>query len=254
MKNKFKGFTLIELMCIIVILGVLITASIVAVSRVVNTAKEESFATQEQMLMKICENYIQHYSEDAPKAIGSVSRIPLSKLYDSKYLKNEVENPNGQNCMKNSYVRVYRLSNEELIYTPYLYCGNEKVDDIEDIYKPTINMYFTNADDSNNKIFDDLDNAYVYIDIIGGSTKGENPIAIDSYSFDIIVRDSYGEEVSKYTSKEIKANKKNNLVVKEKISDYVNLDNSTYISINIMVKNVAGGISEVTTTTQYNDK
>ena len=39
MKNK-KGFTLVELLCIIVILGVCITASIVAVTRVINTANK----------------------------------------------------------------------------------------------------------------------------------------------------------------------------------------------------------------------
>ena len=59
MNSKFKGFTLVELLCAIVILGVLITASIMAVTRVVNTAREDEEAAQEQLIIKACESYIQ---------------------------------------------------------------------------------------------------------------------------------------------------------------------------------------------------
>ena len=60
--------------------------------------------------------------------------------------------------------------------------------------------------------------------------------------------------IENYVSEEVSVNKKNNLNLKEKISDYVKLDNATYISINFRVKNVVGGIKEVTTTTQYSEK
>ena len=253
MNNKVKGFTLVELLCTIVILGVLITASVVAVTRVINTAKEDEEAVQEQLLIKTCESYIQANREMAPKAIGDVTYISIKELSDTKYLKEEILDYNGNSCMNNSYVRVYRLSSDRLIYTPYLYCGNKKVNDIEKVYEPTINMYFVDSDD-NNKIFDDLDNAYIYIDITGGTTKGGNLIAIDNYSFSISVKDVHGKEISSYESDEIKVSEKNNLNVKEKLSDYVKLDNANYISINVMVKNVIGGVKEVTTTTQYSKK
>ena len=155
--------------------------------------------------------------------------------------------------MKNSYVRVYKLSNNEFTYTPYLYCGNQKVDDVEYVYEPTINMYFID-NNNDNKIFDDLDNAYIYMDITGGTTKGGNPISIDKYSFTISVKDVHGEMLESYVSDEIYANRKNNLNLKEKLINYVSLDNATYISINVTVKNVIGGVKEVTTTTQYSKK
>lgn len=255
-KSKLQGFSLVELLCTIVILGVLITATVVAVTKVINTAKEDEVASQEQLLIKTCESYIQQHTEDQPKVIGTSTNIPLSKLTDTNYLKEIIKNSNGSSCMKNSYVRVYKLSTNELVYTPYLYCGNDKVPEIEEIYEPTINMYFVDDNDSsgNNKIFDDLENAYIYMDITGGTTKGGNPLAIDSYNFTISVKDVNGDEIKSYDSDEIIVNRKNNLNVKEKLSNYVNLDNATYISINVSVKNVIGGIKEVTTTTQYSKK
>ena len=252
MNSRFKGFTLVELLCAIVILGVLITASIVAVSKVINTAKEDEKAVQEQLLTKSCESYIQHFTDETPKAIGEVKRISLKKLYDSNYLKDIIKNSKGESCMINSYVRVYKLSDKEYVYIPYIYCGDDKVPEIEDVYKPTINMYFaTNDNSKDNKIFNDLDNAYIYMDITGGTTKGGNPIAIDTYSFTISIKDSYGKELEVYSSEDIYANRKNNLNVKEKISDYVKIKDFNYISINVIVKNVMGGVGEVTTTTQY---
>lgn len=253
MNSKFKGFTLVELLCAIVILGVLITASIMAVTRVVNTAREDEEAAQEQLIIKACESYIQKQKEDAPKAIGDVSYISIQKLSESKFLKENISNHNGDSCMKNSYVRVYKLSNNEFAYTPYLYCGNQKVDDVEYVYEPTINMYFID-NNNDNKIFDDLDNAYIYMDITGGTTKGGNPISIDKYSFTISVKDVHGDILESYVSDEIYANRKNNLNLKEKLINYVSLDNATYISINVTVKNVIGGVKEVTTTTQYSKK
>lgn len=248
MNHKFKGFTLVELLCAIVILGVLSIAAIVAVTKVVNTAKEDEEATQEQLLVKACESYIQNKKEDAPKAIGDASYISIQKLSNSNYLKEDISG-----CMRNSYVRVYKLSTNEYMYTPYVYCGKDKVNDVEEIYEPTINMYFVD-ENKDNKVFEDLENAYIYMDITGGTTKGGNPISIDKYNYTISVKDVHGEEIELYESEEINANRKNNLNLKEKLSDYVKLDNATYISINITVKNVIGGIKEVTTTTQYSKK
>ena len=244
MKNK-RGFTLVELLCIIVILGVCITASIVAVTRVINTAKKDETATQEQLLMKTCETYIQDHKEKAPKVVGNTTNISLKELFNNKYIKEKIVDYNNES--------VYKLSNNKYTYTPYLYCGNQKVDEIEYIYEPTINMYFVGSDDKN-KVFENLDDAYVYMDITGGTTKGGNPIAINSYSFNISVKDAYGKEIEKYESSVIEVNDKNNLNVKEKLIDYVKVENSAYISINVLVKNVIGGYKEVTTTTQYINK
>ena len=252
MKNK-KGFTLVELLCIIVILGVCITASIVAVTRVINTANKDETAAQEQLLIKACESYIQNHREKAPKAIGESTNISIKDLSDTKYLKEELKDYNGSSCMEKSYIRVYRLSNTKFTYTPYLYCDREKVDEIEKIYEPTINMYFVGSDD-NNKVFENLDEAYIYMDITGGTTKGGNLIAIDNYSFIISTKDVYGKEIETYTSPIISVENKNNLNIKEKLIDYVNVENSTYISISVVVKNVIGGYKEVTTTTQYINK
>ena len=253
MNHRFKGFTMVELLCAIVILGVLAIAAVVAVTKVVNTAKEDEEAVQEQILVKACESYIQKKKESAPKSIGDVSYISIKDLNEGKFLENDILNSNGESCMKNSYVRVYKLSDTEYMYTPYLYCGNDKVNEVEEIYEPTISMYFV-GEGNDNKIFDDLENAYIYINMTGGTTKGGNLIAIDSYTFSISVKDVHGDEIDHYNSSDIDANRRNNLNLKEKLVNYVSLDNATYISIDIRIKNVIGGVKEVTTTTQYSKK
>ena len=252
MKNsRFKGFTLVELLCIITILGVLTTTAIVAVTKIVNTAKEDEMAAQEQLLIKTCQSYIQNHKEDEPKAIGEAKTIMISKLYDNNYLKEKIENYSGDSCMEKSYIRMYRLSPSEVIYTPYIYCGNEKVPDYEQVIEPIVNLYFVNNTDTskNNQIFDDLDNAYIYMDIAGGTTKGDNPIAIDSYLFTISTKNEVGDMVELYVSDEISAFRKNNLNEKKKILDYVEKEellSSKYISITVTVKNIVGGVKEVT--------
>ena len=251
--NHKKGFTLVELLCVIVILSILAIAAVVSVTRVINTAKEDEEVVQEQILIKACQNYIQKQKEAAPKTIGDASYVSIKELINTRFLKNDILNSNGESCMKNSYVRIYKLSDTEYMYTPYLYCGKQKVDDVEEIYEPTINMYFVGKDD-NNKIFNDLENSYIYVNMTGGTTKGGNLIAIDSYSFSISVKDVHGEEIDNYNSNDISANRKNNLNLKEKLVNYVSLDNATYISIDVRIKNVIGGVKEVTTTTQYSKK
>ena len=150
----------------------------------------------------------------------------------------------------------HQSSNDKYEYTPYMYCGNDKVPEVEEVYEPTVNMYFVDGDEDTdtNRIFNDLKNAYIYIDLTGGFTKGGNPISIDNYSFSIEIKNSYGEVIDTYTSEDIYANRKNNLNVKEKIKNYVKVNDSNYISVNVIVKNVIGGVKEVTTTTQYSEK
>lgn len=256
MKNsRFKGFTLVELLCIITILGVLTTTAIVAVTKIVNTAKEDEMAAQEQLLIKTCQTYIQDHKEEEPKAIGESQNIKISRLYEKNYLKEKIENYSGDSCMEKSYIRMYRLSPSEVIYTPYIYCGNEKVPDYEEIIEPNIDLYFVNTADTskNNQIFDDLDNSYMYMDITGGETKGENPVSIDTYSYIISTKNEVGDMVELYVSDEISANRKNNLSEKIKILDYISKEdiiNSKYISITVTVKNIVGGVKEVTIISQ----
>ena len=80
MTNK-KGFTLVELLAVIVILGIIMTVSIPAISKWINRSKNESLESQKQTLLMAGEAYAQGNSKVLPKAIGEAKKIK------AKYLK-----------------------------------------------------------------------------------------------------------------------------------------------------------------------
>ena len=44
----------------------------------------------------------------------------------TNYLKEDIKNDKGQSCMKESFVRVFKLGQTDYSYTAYVYCGDEK--------------------------------------------------------------------------------------------------------------------------------
>ena len=64
MKKIYKsknGFTLVELLAVIVIIGILMGLSIVAVMRFIERAREEQLASQEKVLTIAAKHYLQEY-------------------------------------------------------------------------------------------------------------------------------------------------------------------------------------------------
>ena len=88
---------------------------------------------------------------------------------------------NNESCVGKSYVRVYKLNNNEYSYLPYINCNNKKA--VEEIPNPSVNMLFIDSNDnsSNNLIFNNINESRIYIDMDGGVDSFGRKIEIYNY-------------------------------------------------------------------------
>ena len=149
MKNK-KGFTMVELLAVIVILGILSTLAIAGIRGVLKRTKESYMDSQNKMVVLAGKTYYSDHRSRLPKVIGPIEEVELQTLVDLKYI-DPVKDANGELCVtetdtKKSKVFVQKVSNEEYKYNAYLYC-NGKESGINDTVPPniTINPMETNG-------------------------------------------------------------------------------------------------------------
>ena len=113
MKNR--GFTMVELLGVIVVLGILSMIAIGAVSRYRYQAAEQAFKTLSESSANAAENY---YMDN----LAAADTVSLEELVEDDYLEN-LNDPWGDN--KNCTGQVTRELSDE----------NKKKDDSIDLYK-----------------------------------------------------------------------------------------------------------------------
>lgn len=124
MKNKIKGFTLVELLSVIVIVGILSTIGIVAVSKIIEKSKMEQKKQQEKTIIMATKSYFQEHRSELPKVIGgSAVQIKLSKLKSEKFITEDIKDSSKNSCMTDSYVAVTKETTNKYKYEVFLICG-----------------------------------------------------------------------------------------------------------------------------------
>jgi len=118
MKN-IKGFTLVELLAVIAILGVIITISVVSVSGTINRSTDSGYKIIEDQMVEAAKQYV---AENFGSIVND-SVVNLNTLINGGYLK-DVKDPANKNdtCdYTNSKITV-TISGNKYTYTPYLVC------------------------------------------------------------------------------------------------------------------------------------
>ena len=254
-KNKRHGFTVVELLCVIVIIGLLVTMSIIAVTKYIEKSKVDSKLAQEKLINSACETYITDNKDKAPKTIGDSTNITLKELKEKNYITEDIYNASKESCMKNSYVRVYKLSQKEFSFLPYLYCGNDEVPEVEDIVEPTVKILFIDGNEvnNNNLIFNNINESRIYIEMNGGEDSFGRQIELHTYEVTISMRTKANPElVEYYSSGVVSANKRTTYTIDQRIMSFVNATNATSINVVVKTTNILGGVSEVTSIAQAN--
>ena len=110
-KAKLKrGFTLIEILAAVTILGILSIVAIVSVNKVIQKSKQNHYITAEDNLEMAGQSYVQQNRNALPKAIGQKKKIPLKTLVDKNYIE-PIKDYSDNNCdLNNSYVQVFKYS------------------------------------------------------------------------------------------------------------------------------------------------
>ena len=125
--NK-KGFTMLELLAVIIILSILITIGYMGVSQYLDQAYDATYSDFEENIEAGAANYLIEHTGSIPGEGESIV-IDVSKLICDGYVK-ELQDPmrDGQTCDLNSYVIVKRGNNTNfnmaVDYEACLKCSN----------------------------------------------------------------------------------------------------------------------------------
>jgi prepilin-type N-terminal cleavage/methylation domain-containing protein len=255
-KLSKKAFTLVELLAVIVILGILIGVAVNGVANLIRKSKETSYAQQEKNVVMAAETYVQENKSDMPKDIGESVNVSVNTLKDTNYLKKDISNADGESCMESSYVRIYKLSKTEYTYTPYIYCGDDEVPEVEEVPTPTIKVKFSDesGEEETTNVFSGVSSAILKISLTGGKTQAGSAIEIDGYSFAISYKNNVEDDYTEvYNSGTLSANRKEKIEITKKLTDYVSLTGATYVTVKVKVYNITGGYKELITTAQDSD-
>ena len=158
MKNK-KGFTLIEVIAVIVILGLIILIAIPLFQGSMSTFRDDYYETLESSISNSAKEFFKDNGAFLPNRYLDSQKVDLSTLSEKKYIR-DVRDYNGNDCNeKDSYVIVIKTGNNK-----YEYASCTKCEDDE--YENTDNIYCSDAWDNDKGftevVFDAPPDVYIY--------------------------------------------------------------------------------------------
>ena len=120
-----KGFTLLELLATIIILGLLTTIVVGAILPLLNRGNNEYYKSQENMIVLAARDYFADYRSRLPKEIGETSKVTLKELIEGKYI-DPIKDRNDNDCdYENSTVVVQKITEKDYQYYVTLICDND---------------------------------------------------------------------------------------------------------------------------------
>lgn len=158
--KKEKGFTLIEVLCVIVMLGVLATIVSIGVSKVLKNSKETFYNKQMKMITLAAKTYYSDNRNLLPTNIAETNEVKLSTLIENKYI-DSIKDSSGNACTNTdeTTVKVVKVSQNEYDYSVTFNCNNVI---IKNDSNPTVvpdgevNITFTPKEGSSNIGFMDV--------------------------------------------------------------------------------------------------
>lgn len=150
MKNR-NGFTLLELLATIIILGLLTTLVVGTVIPILKRSHNEYYKSQEKMLLLAGKEYFADHRSELPKEIGETSKVTLKTLIEEKYI-DPIKGRNDNDCnFEKSSVIAQKVSNTKYEYYASLICEDDNYETKGDHQGPVI-KFSPNKDSSMTKI------------------------------------------------------------------------------------------------------
>ena len=257
-KLNTKGFTMVELLATVTILGIIMTVTIGSAIKLIQQARDDSMEQQQKLVSVAAESYFQSHKEQLPKLIGETTKVPINVLVETNYLKESIKNSKGESCMEKSYVTAQKKSKSSYIYKVYLYCGNDNVP-TENLPTPNITIDFCKEENGVYKCKDkdgvdvtnDVTGAFISI-AIDGNKSGEEQTNLEGYSWSILAAYKGETELKEiYNSGNLSASGKKTIYVPKKenlqkyiLKNYLDITNETKIVVKVIATNAKGGITE----------
>ena len=126
---KKSGFTLVELLGVIVLIAIISGLAVISVNSVVNSGKIGLYKNYETTMEGAARNYFIENISSLP-AVGGSKNISYEELVNTKFL-DPFDDPNGGDC-SSSYVVVSRTANKgnnfSLSYKACVICTEGKLE------------------------------------------------------------------------------------------------------------------------------
>ena len=118
--NNRKGFTLVEVLAVIVILGILSTIGVVTVVNIRKHQEKKFDQNQLAIFKQTAKTYFSDNKTLLPTAKDSTNIVYLKDLIEQNYLDSLLDYNKESYLLDKSYIIVTRVGTR-YIYTPYLY-------------------------------------------------------------------------------------------------------------------------------------
>ena len=126
MKNK--GFTLIEMIAVVIILGLIILIAVPFFTGSLNVFRDDYYANLSNNIKNAGNDFFSDNKLYLPHNLLDASSIKVSDLVNNKYL-NEVKDYTGKSCdLSDSYVVVIRRGKDKYDYNTCLKCSEDDYD------------------------------------------------------------------------------------------------------------------------------
>ena len=129
MKNN-KGFTLIEIIGAIIILGILLIIAIPYMNRNLETFRADYYNSIEETILASGKNFYTDNRKYLPSSFLESSKVSINTLESQKYM-DEILDYEGNSCNKDSYVIVIKKSKTAYDYYLCLICEGDNYDTTE---------------------------------------------------------------------------------------------------------------------------
>lgn len=116
-----KGFTLVELLAVIVMLAIILAIAVPTISGLIDNTALSAYASNEKLMINATKNYLAS-NQGMPTTINNSVLVTLNQLQTNQFIGiiNDVKN---QPSTCDGYVVVRLSEKQTLEYTPYLNCG-----------------------------------------------------------------------------------------------------------------------------------
>lgn len=121
--NNRSGFTFIELLAVIIIIGILLAIAVPAVSRYLIKGTKDYYHSLEDDIVISSRDYTAVYRTILPRKINDTTVIKLSELVNNHYIS-EIKDSEGNSC--DGKVIVKKTSKNNYEYYSCLICENYK--------------------------------------------------------------------------------------------------------------------------------
>ncbi len=130
-RNNDKGFTLIEIIGVIIILGIIAVIAINTYKSNERTFRKEYYSSLERTISDSGQEYFSDYRKYKPDSVLEARSVPLITLETENYI-DKVKDYTGYECNKDSYVLIVKEDKDNYSYHTCLVCEGDDYKNTED--------------------------------------------------------------------------------------------------------------------------